>query len=291
MTRPRRVLPDKTYLVTRRCSERRFFLRPDREVTRIFEYLLAIACERFEIDLHAYMVVSNHYHLVLTDRLGNLPDFEQYLNSLLARSINCFRGRWESFWDPDSFSGVELVDSESRLERVVYTLMNPVDANLVTRVEHWEGACSLRMRFGVGVPVSRPDEFFSEDMPETGTLKVVPPPGLEEFSPELLQRLINERIRKAEGARDRSQKVLGMHRVRTQHWNSSPDTLEPRRGLNPRIAAQSHQARVEALTTLREWLSSYYAALAHFRAGDRDVQFPRGTYWMCVKLGCPSSAA
>ena len=26
MTLPRRVLPDRTYLVTRRCSERRFFL-------------------------------------------------------------------------------------------------------------------------------------------------------------------------------------------------------------------------------------------------------------------------
>ncbi len=289
MTRPRCVLPDKTYLITRRCSERRFFLRPDREVTRLFEYLLAIACERFDMELHAYLAMSNHYHLVLTDPHANLPDFEQYFNSLLARSINCFRGRWESFWDPDSYSAVDLIESQDVFERLIYTLMNPVEANLVNRAEHWEGASSLKMRFNMPTSVSRPEGFFSEDMPESGNLKVVPPAALDGYTPEGLYRAIHDRVRGEENKQDRSKRVLGMSKVRAQHWNDSPETFEQRRGLNPRIAARRHRARIDALQINRDWLASYYSALALFRAGQRDVPFPRGTYWMCVRLGCSSA--
>jgi putative transposase len=93
MTLPRRVLPNRTYLITRRCSERRFFLRPDPQITWIFEYLLAVACERHGVELHGFVCMSNHYHLVVTDHNARLPEFQQYLNSLLARAVNCARGR------------------------------------------------------------------------------------------------------------------------------------------------------------------------------------------------------
>ncbi|MFO7565202.1 MAG: hypothetical protein R6X02_21335 [Enhygromyxa sp.] len=38
-TKPRCVLPGTIQMVTRRCSERRFFLLPELFVTRTFEYL------------------------------------------------------------------------------------------------------------------------------------------------------------------------------------------------------------------------------------------------------------
>jgi hypothetical protein len=61
MTAPRQVLEGSTYLVTRRCSERRFFLRPSRETTEIFGYILAVMSERYGILLHAFCVLSNQY--------------------------------------------------------------------------------------------------------------------------------------------------------------------------------------------------------------------------------------
>ena len=54
-------------MITRRCSERRFFLLPEPVVTRIFEYLLGHLSELYEIEIHAYVAMSNHYHLVVTD--------------------------------------------------------------------------------------------------------------------------------------------------------------------------------------------------------------------------------
>jgi REP element-mobilizing transposase RayT len=94
-TKPRRVVPGVTYLVTRRCSERRFFLHPDPQVTWNFEYLLGVLAAKYGVEVHAYVVMSNHYHLVVTDVQGVMPDFQRELNSLLARSVNAFRGRRE----------------------------------------------------------------------------------------------------------------------------------------------------------------------------------------------------
>ncbi len=141
MTLPRRVLPNRTYLITRRCSERRFFLRPDPQVTSIFEYLLALACERHGVEVHGFVCMSNHYHLVVTDPEARLPEFQQYLNGLLARAVNCARGRWEAFWNRDSYNAVELLDDTVVLEKLAYTLLTPCALG-------WSGA---RVR-GAGPP-------------------------------------------------------------------------------------------------------------------------------------------
>ena len=69
------MLQGTTYLVTRRCLGRRFLLRPDRALNELIGYCLARAAKAHGIELHAVTVMSNHYHLVLTDPRGVLPDF------------------------------------------------------------------------------------------------------------------------------------------------------------------------------------------------------------------------
>jgi hypothetical protein len=43
MTLPRQVVPGRDYMITRRCSERRFFLCPDDDTNNAFLYCLALA--------------------------------------------------------------------------------------------------------------------------------------------------------------------------------------------------------------------------------------------------------
>src|SRR5512147_3029728 len=117
MTAPRQILKDTTCLVTRRCSERRFFLRPSRTVNDIIRYILAVATERYGVILHASCVLSNHLHLVVSDARGNLPAFEQYVGSLIARAINSLHGHWESFWAPGSYSAVKLLEPADVLSK------------------------------------------------------------------------------------------------------------------------------------------------------------------------------
>jgi putative transposase len=48
---PRQVLPRQFYLITRRCSQRQFLLRPDTVTNNAFLYCLIAAALRCEIDV------------------------------------------------------------------------------------------------------------------------------------------------------------------------------------------------------------------------------------------------
>ena len=60
MAVPRCVVRGKTLFVSRRCSERRFFLRPCRATRSTVVYLVAEAAERYGVMVHALCVLSNH---------------------------------------------------------------------------------------------------------------------------------------------------------------------------------------------------------------------------------------
>lgn len=100
MTPPRYNPKGTTWLVTRRCSERRFFLRPDSFVTRAILFILGYALAWFSLELHAAVALSNHWHLVITDLKGKKSQFFRLVHMMIARSVNTFRGRSEAFWAP-----------------------------------------------------------------------------------------------------------------------------------------------------------------------------------------------
>ncbi|HZZ83765.1 MAG TPA: hypothetical protein VFE30_04455 [Anaeromyxobacteraceae bacterium] len=281
MTAPRQVLPDTTYLLTRRCSERRFFLRPSRTTNAIFLYVLALAARMFRVRVHAFCVLSNHYHLVLTDPDGHLPAFMQYLDSLVARAMNASLGRWEGFWSADgSYSAVTQGDAGDIVRKIAYTLANPSSAGLVRSGREWPGIWSAPEQLASAtLTAPRPDIFFSPAMPESASLELALPPGFS--SAEELQRLVTTAMAELEEEhRNQAPKrgFLGRARVLAQRPFSRPALDEPRRKLNPRIAARDKWKRIEAIERLRAFLEAYRLALAELRSGVRDALFPAGTY-------------
>lgn len=73
MSLPRQVLPGSDYMITRRCSERRFFLRHGSETNNAFIYCLALAARRANVQILFVVAMSNHYHAGLHDPDGNFP--------------------------------------------------------------------------------------------------------------------------------------------------------------------------------------------------------------------------
>ena len=66
---PRQVLPRQLYLITRRCTQRQFLLRPETKATNNgFLYCLIDAARRCEIDLLLPCAMSNHDHVDLRSR-------------------------------------------------------------------------------------------------------------------------------------------------------------------------------------------------------------------------------
>jgi REP element-mobilizing transposase RayT len=284
MTAPRQILPGATYMVTRCCSERRYLLRPDRLTTAIFRFVLARAARRYGIRLHAFCVLSNHCHLVLTDPKARLPAFMQYLDSLVGRAVNALRGRWEHFWDDAPYSAVRLSTPRDILEKSAYVLANPVAAGLVRKASEWPGLWSPpSMLTSDPEMVPRPEGFFRRCgvVPEGVSLHLTVPPGCgtaAEFR-ELLEIALAELERRH--ARERCT-FLGAARVLAQKWWKRPQSEEPRRGLRPRIAARNAGRRTELIASLRAFLAAYRDAFAAWRRGQREVLFPAGTYALRV---------
>ena len=293
MTAPRRIIKGATYLITRRCFARMLLLRPSALTNAIFEYALAVTAERYGIQLHAFAVLSNHWHCVLTDPRGKLPKFARDLGSVVARAINASLGRWESFWAPGSYSAVTLESPDDILDKMTYVLANPVAAGLVDRGEKWPGLWSPLGRIGAGSwEVKRPDHFFRKGSgkPETASLELVPPPGFSDVSD--LRRRLEEALEERERLAADGRRFLGVRKVLAQKPFSRAARAEPRRGLNPRVACRDKWRRIEALHRLQSFLSDYRAAWRAFKAGDRTAVFPAGTYGLAETYGvsCASAA-
>jgi putative transposase len=289
MTAPRQVLKGTTYLVTRRCSQRQLLLRPSKATNEIFLYVLAVAAQRYGVRIHAFCVLSNHFHLVLTDPHARLPAFEQALDSLVARAVNCSLGRRESFWAPPSYSAVALATAGDILDKTAYVLANPVAAGLVRRARQWPGLWSDPVSIGgAAIVAPRPSTFFRKDgdLPEQIELTLWAPPGFD--SPETFREQLSAALIDLEdGHASDGHPFLGAERVLAQSPWRRPRSVEEWRTLKPRVAARDRWKRIEALARLTTFLAEYRQAWREWSKGVREVVFPAGTYALRVVHGVP----
>src|SRR5688572_21943529 len=98
VTLPRQIAPGRTYLVSRRITQRQYLFRPDPDTEQVVLYCLGEAAERYRLTLHGWMVMSNHWHLVVRDNRGNLSEFLAHVHKLITKAMNARLGRWENFW-------------------------------------------------------------------------------------------------------------------------------------------------------------------------------------------------
>jgi REP element-mobilizing transposase RayT len=196
---PRQVLPGQFYMITRRCTQRQFLLRPDAETNNAFTYCLVDAAQRSQVEVLLTCAMSNHHHTVIYDRWGRYPEFVEHFHKMLARSQNALRGRWENFWSSEQVCVVKLVDREAVMDKLVYTATNPVQDRLVDRVHHWPGVNGLRaLLAGRCLRATRPWHFFRSNgpMPEVVEMRLTIPPELGSETEVLAE--LRERVRAVE---------------------------------------------------------------------------------------------
>ena len=136
MARPLRLeLAGGLYHVTSRGDRREdiYFDGEDRETwLRIF----AAVCARYDWLCHAWCQMTNHYHIVVETRAGNLAAGMRQLNGVYTQAVNrrhrrvghVFQGRYKAI----------LVERDSYLlELARYVVLNPVRAGRVADVADW----------------------------------------------------------------------------------------------------------------------------------------------------------
>lgn len=287
MSFARPVIPKRAYLVTRRCTQRQFLLRPDDETNNAFVYCLGYAAKRTGVEIVAFVANSNHYHAVVIDVEGRIPHFLESFHKLLAKHQNALRGRWENMWSSEQTSLVELVDDQDILDKTVYTLCNPVKDHSVERMHEWPGALSDTATLeGKTLTAQRPTRFFRKEgkMPEQIELSCVRPPGLRDIPVEEYRSRLTDAINKVEAdARCErlatGRRVAGRQNILDREPTDRPRSHEPRRELNPRVAAKDVWTRVEALVRQKAFRGAYATSRESWLR-DKRALFPPGTWWL-----------
>jgi REP element-mobilizing transposase RayT len=133
MTRQWRIeYENALYHVMSRGNEQRDIVRDDHDRERFLE-ILGNMSWRHAVDVHAYVLMNNHYHLLLSTPRANLSrsmqwfsvTYTQYFNSRHKRSGHLFQGRFKSF----------LVENDAYLMQLsCYIHRNPVRAGIVNRL-------------------------------------------------------------------------------------------------------------------------------------------------------------
>ena len=284
-----------TYLLTRNTSERRFFLRPSKELKEAILYCIADAQAQHPVQIHAFCAMSNHLHVVLTDLDGTAPLFVQAMNQNIARYVNCSLGRFGAMWEGGARPNYcVLPESGDILDKVVYTLTNPVKAGLIMQHHLWPGAISNVAQIATGhITTKRPKKFFAKtDDPTqlTRELILTPIPGAEAMKQEDYGRYLAQRVAQVEAAiaadrEAKGEKWLGRKGCLSLDPFDAPKTKWTPFSRNPKVASRNEEARKAQIRHQKNFRSQYREAKQAFREGKRAAPFPEGTFSMRVHWG------
>lgn len=157
MARPLRLeWPGALYHVTSRGDRREPIVEDD--VDRLaWVAVLGEACDRFGWRVHAWCLMTNHYHLLLETPHGELAAGMRHLNGVWSQCFNrrhrrvghMFQGRYKAI----------MVERESYLlELSRYVVLNPVRAGMVADAADysWSSHTAMLARSDMFSPVPQP---------------------------------------------------------------------------------------------------------------------------------------
>jgi REP element-mobilizing transposase RayT len=157
MPRPKRIhYEGAIYHVTSRGNERRKIVLDDAD-RGMFLSILAENLEQHQVVCHAWVMMDNHYHLLLETPAPNLSLAMKHVNGIYTQKFNkrhhrvghLFQGRYKSI----------VVEKDSYLKELCrYVVSNPVRAKMVKLPGDWKWS-SYRGTAGL----SKPDKWLETD--------------------------------------------------------------------------------------------------------------------------------
>ena len=137
MARPLRIeYADAFYHVTSRGNEQKDVFKSQKDREKFLEYL-GSTTKRYGAVIHAYCLMSNHYHLLLETPDENLSQIMRHINGAYTTYFNVkrkraghlFQGRYKAIL-------VEADEYATELSRYIH--LNPVRAGMTARPEEYQ---------------------------------------------------------------------------------------------------------------------------------------------------------
>lgn len=267
---------------------------PRSELNEIIGGVIARYIERCRVDLYGYVVLSNHYHFVVSGPEGSLPELEENVNREIARRVNAYLRREGHFWGRRYDDEITITPVDA-LEGLLYVTTNPVKHGLVTHPKQWPGlSCYEQLmrntektyyftHYTEYSAALRRARFTGEvvrksDYQTAHTLKLKPIPIFEHLSrherTEKLRQLIETRTSKL--YRDRLDKGLGFI-GRKAVLNQPIQGSFPREvSKSPRPICYTKDPVAKGIYKAENQIrkSWYKKASIKFRSGDYNAVFP-----------------
>jgi len=133
---PRLTIAGYPHHVIQRGNDRQPIVRDDQDRQRLLD-LWHEHARAFKVAIHAYVIMDNHFHLLVTPETGDgLPQMMQAVGRAYVRYFNLRHQRTGTLWEGRYRSN--LIESERYLLAcMVYIDLNPVRAGLVAQARDY----------------------------------------------------------------------------------------------------------------------------------------------------------
>ena len=293
VSEPSEYPPGAYYTIERCVLHRQYRLLPDAELNSAFAMAMVVAGERTGVELIAWSVMSNHYHALVRDPEGRLPEWTRDVHALMGRFVN-ERDDAEAgvpLWDRQGHNHTRIQGLERIIDRAVYILSNPVVAGLVRSPWEWPGLLTPRAHLGRGTGAvhTRPERFFRADgpVPAAGELVSHAPAGVdpEDFRARVFAG-VEERVADAHRrVQAEGRTFLGLEALRRLNPFGRPRVRRERKAghaaeRRPMLLGSTREETEEMFAAEQSFRERYAAALVRLRQRASDAIFPPGAFML-----------
>ena len=192
---------------------------------------------------------------------------------------------------------MHLQTPEAVAQAIAYVIANPTECWAVNNAADWPGLISNPRDLWNGTwTATKPTKYLDQDneqWPDRATLTLQMPAMLKLGFANPLSVINTEYQERLNGARQKAKAegkhFMGLERIKKVSPYQRATSWEDLRELDPTFAVGrgQHEARALAIKAVKTFRQAYRTALELWRAGDRLVRFPTGTWWMKVFHGSP----
>jgi hypothetical protein len=288
---PRHFEPKSLVEVTTRAIHGRLLLRPSTVFNEIFLGTLGYAQARYDLDVHLFVALSNHYHLLCSpENPDQLRCFMRLFNSKLAREIGRLHGWREKVWGRRYQPIVVSDEPEAQIGRLKYLLSHGVKEGFVASPGDWPGVhCVGALLHGKALQGLWFDrtleyeanrqgvEFGMRDFASVHAVTLSRLPCWRHLTESEYRSRIQEIVDQIEEEsrirqRETGRPPLGAAFVLRQNPQERPS--RSKRSPAPLVHAASKAVRKSLVAGYRAFVSAYRRASEQLRSGDPSVAFP-----------------
>lgn len=282
-------------ITSKTINSKLWFVNNKKLQQRIIAYL-AKYTHKYKVQLYAFVIVGNHYHLLARFPYGNRSQFCRDFNARIAEAVRFFVPQFGHGPLFQRRFTTQVVPLEQDVEKYfLYCALQPVSSGLCSNIREYNSYNSF---FYSSRSISSTHAVFNsgaynaarkkgkrvkkEEYIEYYSLNYCTLPGYESLSKNLYQSILDKLVKNKQkqlvkDRLERGKSFLGIDKLLKVIPGQSPLTTK-QGGVRPLVLSCCHQAKREFLDLYFSIVEQFKVASRRYRYGEYAVDFPPGTF-------------